>query len=251
MLRIATAGLCVVAALGLTGCVDPAVTPVARIGAPDRDAASPDGAEDVRAPATDEPEGLPLHATSVRGTGTAAPHSRAAGQDFGAHAVRLAREFRDVWVTGGAARPTTGDGFTITVTGEPSPALLARVARLPMDVEVLSGDLPTRRQYAALASDVRRGLGGAGVLDGVVVGVAPLGDALVVHAPVEPADTAPIATVLTRLAAALDARAATAPGRRAALRGAVPIRLYARSADGEVVPVGGVPAGPLPQDAGN
>ncbi|WP_166134346.1 hypothetical protein [Nocardioides ochotonae] len=264
MLRIATAGLCMAAVLGLSGCTDPAVAPTARIGAPDRGSASPEGPEAGSAPAPEEPEGLPLHSTFVRGTGSVALHGRAAGealgQEFDRHADRLAREFRGVWVaaggphgaTGGVTGAGTGDeaggDFYVTVTGAPSPALLARVAQLPMGVEVLSGDLLSRRGYVALATDVLARLTQAGVADGVVVGVAPYGDALTVHAPVDPADIAPLAAALTQVAADLDARAADVPHRRAALRGAVPIRLYARSADGDAVPAGGVVAGPLPRE---
>ncbi|MQW77965.1 hypothetical protein GHK92_19025 [Nocardioides sp. dk4132] len=241
MLRTATAGLCLVAVLSLSGCLDPAVAPVARLGAPDRDDATAAATPVQDAAATRaEPEGLVLRSISVHGSGAPAPAGRAARREFASHTARLAREFRAVWVGAGVPGTVPGHDFYVTVTDDPAPELLERLARLPVEVEVLSGDLLTRRQYAALADDVRRALVEAGAPEDTVVGASPLGDALAVHAPVDLADLEPIATALTRVAADLDAR--VAPGRLAALRGAVPIRLYARSADGETVPAGGIPA---------
>ena len=242
MLRTATAGLCLAAILGLSGCLDPSVAPAARIGAPERDGSTPASQQDGPA-AVAEPEGLMLRSISVHGSGVPVRPRRAARQEMAGHFDRLAREFRDVWVSAGVPGAAPGHDFYVTVTGDPSPELLERVAQLPAEVEVLSGELLTQRQYADRAAQVLGALVEAGAPDGTVVGAAPLGDALAVHVPVALADLEPVATALTRVAADLDAHADR--GRLAALRGAVPIRLYARSADGETVPAGGIPAGQI------
>ncbi|NPC98938.1 hypothetical protein [Nocardioides sp. zg-DK7169] len=250
MLRTGTAVLCLVASLAFSGCSEPVATPVAREGDPERSGSSQPRTSDAVSVA-DEPKGLALRSVLVHGAGVSQPAGRAtSAPGFPGHARRLASEFRSVWVASGVPGAVPGHDFFVTVTGEPSAELLDRVSRLPTDVEVLSGDLLTAREYAALSRHVVAWLREAGVADDVFVGASALGDALAVHVPADVpgglTGLEPVAEALTAIAADLDAHAAGSRSRLAALRAAVPIRLYARSAEGDVVALGGVPAGPLP-----